>query len=80
MQTFQSDWKSASPLWDYEREKFWQPGAKNIVRATATVSLLCVGVPILIYARYQSGDLLPGSFTRPANVFTAGVRLVAKFW
>lgn len=80
VQTFQSDWQSQSPLWDYDREKFWQPGAKNIVRATATVSLLRVGVPVQIYARYQSGDLLPGSYTRPANVFTAGVRLVAKFW
>jgi hypothetical protein len=80
VQTFQSDWQSNSPLWDYDREKFWQPGVKNIVRATATVSLLRVGVPIQIYARYQSGDLIPGAYTRPANVFTAGVRLVAKFW
>ncbi len=80
VQTFQSDWQSQSPLWDYDREKFWQPGAKNIVRATATVSLLRVGVPIQVYARYQSGDLIPGAYTRPANVFTAGVRLVAKFW
>ncbi len=80
VQTFQSDWQSQSPLWDYDREKFWQPGSKNIVRATATVSLLRVGVPLQIYARYQSGDLIPGAYTRPANVFTAGVRLVAKFW
>ncbi len=80
VQTFQSDWQSQSPLWDYDREKFWQPGSKNIVRATATVSLLRVGVPVQIYARYQSGDLLPGAYTRPANVFSAGVRLVAKFW
>ncbi|MDP2276004.1 MAG: hypothetical protein Q8N23_25380 [Archangium sp.] len=80
VQTFQSDWQSQSPLWDYDREKFWQPGVKNIVKATATVSLLRVGVPVQIYARYQSGDLLPGAYTRPANVFTAGVRLVAKFW
>ena len=80
VQTFQSDWQSQSPLWDYDREKFWQPGSKNIVRATATVSLLRVGVPLQVYARYQSGDLLPGAYTRPANVFSAGVRLVAKFW
>ena len=80
VQTFQSDWKSDSPLWDYDREKFWQPGSKNILKATATVSLLRVGVPIQLYARYQSGDLIPGAYTRPANVFTAGVRLVAKFW
>jgi hypothetical protein len=80
IQTFQSDWQSQSPLWDWDREKFWQPGSKNIVRATATVSFLRLGVPIQIYARYQSGDLIPGAYSRPANVFTAGVRLVAKFW
>ncbi len=80
VQTFQSDWQSQSPLWDYDREKYWQPGVKNIVRATATVSLLRVGVPLQIYARYQSGDLIPGAYTRPANVVSAGVRLVAKFW
>lgn len=80
VQTFQSDWKSDSPLWDYDREKFWQPGEKNILKATATVSLLRVGVPLQLYARYQSGDLIPGRYTRPANVVSAGVRLVAKFW
>lgn len=80
VQTFQSDWQSQSALWDYDREKFWKPGAKNIVRATATVSLLRLGVPVQVYARYQSGDLIPGAYTRPANVFTAGVRVVAKFW
>lgn len=80
VQTFQSDWQSQSALWDYDREKFWQPGEKNIVRAMATVSLLRLGLPIQLYARYQSGDLIPGRYTRPANVFTAGIRLVAKFW
>ncbi len=80
VQTFQSDWQSQSPLWDYDREKNWQPGEKNIVRATATVSLLRVGLPLQVYARYQSGDLIPGRFSRPANIFSAGVRLIAKFW
>lgn len=80
VQTFQSDWKSQSPQWDYEREKYWQPGEKNIVRVGATVSLLRVGLPLQVYARYQSSDLIPGRYTRPANVFSAGVRLVAKFW
>jgi len=80
VQTFQSDWQSQSPLWDYDREKYWQPGSKNLVKATATVSLLRVGLPLQVYARYQSGDLIPGAYSRPANVFTAGLRLVAKFW
>lgn len=80
VQTMQSDWKSDSPLWDYDREKFWQPGEKNIVKVMATVSLLRVGLPIQIYARYQNADLIPGRFTRPASVFTAGIRVVAKFW
>ncbi|MFT3709962.1 MAG: hypothetical protein QM817_20210 [Archangium sp.] len=80
VQTFQSDWQSQSPLWDYDREKFWQPGEKNILRATATVSLLRVGLPLQIYARYQAGDLIPGRYTRPANIFSAGVRVIAKFW
>jgi hypothetical protein len=80
IQTFQSDWQSQSPLWDWDREKFWQPGSKNLVRATATISFLRLGAPIQIYARYQSGDLVPGAYTRPAVIFSAGVRLVAKFW
>jgi hypothetical protein len=80
VQTFQSDWQSQSALWDYDREKFWQPGEKNIVRGTATISLLRVGVPVQIYARYQSGDLIPGRYSRPANIFSVGARLVAKFW
>lgn len=80
VQTFQSDWQSLSPLWDYDREKFWQPGEKNILKATANISLLRLGLPVQLYARYQSGDLIPGRYSRPANVFSAGVRLVAKFW
>lgn len=80
VQTTQSNWISESPLWDYDREKYWQPGEKNILKATATVSLLRVGLPVQIYARYQTADLIPGRYTRPANIFSAGVRLIAKFW
>lgn len=80
VQTTQSDWRSNSPLWDYDREKYWQPGSKNILRATMTVSLLRLGLPLQVYARYQNADLIPGEYTRPANIVTAGVRLVAKFW
>lgn len=80
IQTFQSDWRSNSPLWDYDREKYWQPGSKNILKGTVTLSLLRVGVPIQIYARYQNGDWLPGRYSRPANIVSAGVRVIAKFW
>ena len=80
VQTFQSDWQSQSALWDYDREKYWQPGEKNILKATANVSLMRVGLPLQIYARYQAGDIIPGRYTRPANIFTAGVRVIAKFW
>lgn len=80
IQTFQSNWTSESALWDYDREKYWQPGEKNILRGTLTVSLLRVGVPVQIYARYQSGDIIPGRYTRPANIFSVGAKLVAKFW
>lgn len=78
--TFQSQWTSQSPLWDYEREKNWQPGDKNIFRGMVTLSLLRVGLPVQLYASYRSQDIIPGRFTRPANVLTAGVKLVAKFW
>ncbi len=80
IQTFQSEWYSDSPQWDYDREKYWQPGEKNILRATLTMSLLRVGAPVQIYARYQAGDLIPSRFVRPANIFSAGVRVLAKFW
>jgi len=80
IQTFQSDWRSNSPLWDYDREKYWQPGSKNILKGTVTLSLLRVGVPIQIYARYQAGDWIPGRYSRPANIFSTGIRVIAKFW
>lgn len=80
VQTFQSDWRSDSPLWDYDKEKYWQPGSKNILKATATVSFLRLGLPLQVYARYQTADLIPGAYTRPANIFSAGIRVVAKFW
>jgi hypothetical protein len=78
--TFQSDWQSGSKLWDWDREKLWQPGEKNIFKVTGTVSFLRLGVPLQVYASYRSQDIIPGRFTRPANVFTGGVRAVMKFW
>ncbi len=34
--TGQSRWHSDSPLWNYDREKMWQPGDKNIFRFGAS--------------------------------------------
>lgn len=80
IRTAQSDWQSQSPQWDWDREKPWRPGFKNLFRATGTVSLLRVGVPVQAYAQYRAQDLLPGKNVRPANAFTAGARVFAKFW
>lgn len=78
--TAQSDWHSNSPLWDWDREKFWQPGEKHLFKATLTVSLLRLGVPLQLYAGYRTQDLVPGRYTRPSNVFTAGARTLLSFW
>lgn len=80
VRTMQSDWRSESALWDWDREKYWQPGEKNLLKATLTLSLLRVGLPLQVYASYRSQDIIPGRYTRPANVVTAGVKLLAKFW
>lgn len=80
IRTLQSYWRSESPLWSWEKEKIWQPGEKNMLKATLVVSLLRLGVPVQVYASYRTQDLIPGRYTRPANVFTAGVRALAKFW
>lgn len=78
--TFQSDWQSNSTLWDWDREKLWRPGEKNVFKFTGTVSLLRLGIPVQLYASYRTQDLIPGRYTRPANVFTGGVRAIVKFW
>ncbi len=78
--TGQTDWRSQSPLWDWEREKLWGPGDKHIFRAMLIVSLLRLGVPLQLYLGYRAQDLVNGRYTRPANVFTAGARTLLKFW
>lgn len=80
IETFQSDWRSNSPLWDWDREKFWKPGEKNMVRVVATVSFLRLGAPLQAYVSYRTQDLIPGRYTRPASVFSVGVRALLKFW
>ena len=78
--TGQSRWYSDSPLWDYDREKNWQPGDKNVFRFGATVSLLRLGVPVQLYAQYRAQDLLHGRYTRASDVTTAGAQVIFKFW
>lgn len=80
IRTLQSYWYSDSALWSWDREKIWQPGEKNLLKGTVTLSLLRVGLPLQVYASYRTQDLMPGRFTRPANVFQAGVRALVKFW
>ncbi len=79
IRTFQSDWRSESPLWDWDKEKYWRPGYKNILRATANVSLLRVGLPLQLYASTRDQRLLRGKNVRPADVLTFGGRLFARF-
>ncbi len=79
IRTFQSDWRSDSPLWDWDREKYWRPGFKNILRATANLSLVRVGLPLQLYVSVRDQSLLRGRNVRPADVLTGGARLLAKF-
>lgn len=78
--TMQSRWYSDSPLWDYDREKNWKPGDKNIFRFLATVSLLRVGLPLQLYVQYRAQDIIPGRFTRASDATVVGVRVLFKFW
>ena len=78
--TGQTDWRSESPLWEYERERFWQPGEKHIFRANLFVTLLRLGVPLQLYGLVRSQELIPGRYTRPSFVAGGGLRLLAKFW
>lgn len=79
-QVQQSDWHSASELWDWEREKLWRPGYKNILNGRLTVSLLRVGVPAQLYVNYRTLTLLPGKNTRAADVIAGGLQVPVKFW
>ncbi|MCC6334562.1 MAG: hypothetical protein IT380_11315 [Myxococcales bacterium] len=80
IRTLQSYWNGDSALWAWDREKLWQPGEKNLVKGTVTLSFLRVGLPLQVYVSYRTQDLIPGRYTRPANVLTAGIRTVLKFW
>ena len=74
----QSDWDSKSAIWDWEREKEWRPGYKNILYGKLTVSLLRVGVPLMPYVAYRNLTLIPGKYARPADAFIVGVQIPMK--
>ncbi|MBM4395768.1 MAG: hypothetical protein FJ087_08765 [Deltaproteobacteria bacterium] len=76
----QSDWESDSPLWDWDREKVWRPGYKNVLAGELRVSLLRVGAPIELMAGYRNQTWIGGKNTRGSNVVTTGIRVPMKFW
>ncbi len=76
----QSDWRSDFPRWDWEREKYWRPGYKNILDFRVSVSLLRFGAPLLLYANYRTLALIPGKNCRAAQVLSLGLRVPLKFW
>jgi hypothetical protein len=76
----QTDWQSESEIWDWEREKMWLPGYKNILYGQVQFSLLRVGAPLQPYVAYRNQTWIPGKNTRAADVLTAGTRVLAKFW
>jgi hypothetical protein len=77
---FQSDWMSDSQVWDWEREKLWRPGYKNILTFKVTFSFLRLGAPLQLYCAYRSLSLIPGKNVRMADVVTAGFQIPLKFW
>ena len=76
----QSDWTSNSDLWDWDREKLWRPGYKNILTAQVTLGMLRWGVPLQVYGSIRSLTLLPGKNTRAANVVSAGIQAPFPLW
>jgi len=76
----QSDWQSNSAIWDWQQEDFWNPGYKNILYASATLSLLRLGVPLRLYGAYRTIALLPGKNVRAVNAIFTGVQVPLKFW
>lgn len=76
----QSDWESDSAQWDWRKERTWRPGYKNILTSQLTLSLLRVGVPAQLYARYRNQTWIGGRNSRAANVWTFGLQVPARFW
>jgi hypothetical protein len=76
----QSDWESNSAIWDWDREKLWRPGYKNIVQGRVLFSLLRIGVPLQPYVAYRTLTLIPGKNCRASNVLAIGASIPMKFW
>ena len=76
----QSDWKSEFALWDWEKEKVWRPGYKNILTGEVVVSLFRLGWPLQVFFNYQTLSVIPGKNARGPDVISAGIRVPAKFW
>jgi len=75
-----SDWSSESALWDWDNEKLWLTGHKNILWARVMLSLLRVGVPLQLYFDYRNQTWLGGRNSRATDVYSAGLVVPAKFW
>ncbi len=76
----QSDWQSKSADWDWQREKDWRPGYKNIVYGRLLLSLLRIGIPLQPYVAYRDLSLIPGKNCRATRVVALGLSIPAKFW
>ena len=76
----QSDWMSDFPLWDYEREQVWASGYKNMLFGEIAISLFRLGVPLQVFASYNSLTWIPGKNARAPDIFMTGLRIPAKFW
>ncbi|MBI2058523.1 MAG: hypothetical protein HYT87_02000 [Nitrospirae bacterium] len=75
----QSDWQSDSEIWEWDREKLWRPGYKNILTPQITLSLLRVGIPLQAYAYYRNITWIPGKNSRAVDTFIFGARVPLKF-
>jgi len=76
----QTDWQSNSEIWDWEREKLWKPGYKNILFGQVAFSLLRLGIPLQPYVAYRNLTWIPGKNARAPNVLLAGTKAILKFW
>ncbi|NOZ00794.1 MAG: hypothetical protein GXP54_02765 [Deltaproteobacteria bacterium] len=76
----QSYWYSDYEPWDWDREKLWKPGYKNILVFGATFSFFRLGAPLQLYVTYRTSTLIPGKNTRAADAISVGLRLPLKFW
>jgi len=76
----QTDWRSDFPLWDWDREKYWRPGYKNILEGRLTISFLRLGAPLQVYASYRTLTLIPGRNCRAPNILGVGVQVPVKLW